>query len=67
MLSDDEAELKYHLQAIADEAGCSRDQFQVAARTAYECASWWRDTDSVEEGRQRLLAKLEKLTGVPAA
>lgn len=65
-LSDDIAEMQYHTWAIADETGCDQSQFQVAMRTAHECASWWKEHGEVEQARTRILAKLEKLTGVAA-
>lgn len=65
-LSDDPDETAYLVWAIMAEAGCSSEQFQVAARTARESASWWKEYGAAEQGRARILAKLDKLTGVPA-
>lgn len=65
-LGDDTDETAYLVWAIQDESGCSRDQFQVAARAAREAASWWKEHGEVEQARARILAKLDKLTGVAA-
>ena len=65
-LHDDPAETAYHCWAIAAESGCNHRQFQVANRTAREAAGWWKASGRTEDGRQRINAKLEKLTGVPA-
>lgn len=61
-LSDDAAEITFQCWAIMDQSGCDKIQFQVAARTAREAASWWKEHDAAEDGRAHILAKLKKLT-----
>lgn len=65
-LTEDDDESAFLVWAVLDESGCSREQFQVAARTAREAASWWHSGGCAEHGRRRILSKLERLTGVAA-
>lgn len=66
LLLEDQDESDDHVEGIRIASGLTRNQFQIAWRSAWEAAYYWKQRGQAEQARTGLLERIEEFVDMAA-